>query len=80
MPTLFRHGEYRVVIFTNDHPPPHVHVVNDGYATIAVGTNIHSVRILEARGIPRPVVRAIIATIIDRRLMVYSAWKHIHGD
>ena len=27
MPTVFRFGAFRVVIYLNDHPPAHVHVV-----------------------------------------------------
>lgn len=34
MSTIFRFQGYRVVIYTNDHRPPHVHVIGPGAEAI----------------------------------------------
>lgn len=36
MVTVHREGGFRVVIFTDDHEPAHVHVYGDGTAKIAL--------------------------------------------
>ncbi len=33
MPTVVRNSGFRVVIYTNDHDPAHVHVLKDGTET-----------------------------------------------
>ena len=53
--------------------------LQDAQARIAIGQHVDDVRLLEAAGTSRPVVRAILATIIDGRLMLCRAWKKIHG-
>jgi hypothetical protein len=80
MPTLFQCRGYRIVIFSNDHGPPHVHVLNDGSATIAVGKGIDDLRVVRANGIPRRMHRVILEQIIEQREAILQAWNDIHGD
>ena len=79
MTTLFRCRGYRIVIFSNDHGPPHVHVLNDGSATIAVGKTIDDLRVIRANGIPRRMRREIFERIIEQREAILRAWNDIHG-
>jgi hypothetical protein len=80
MPTLLQCRGYRIVIFSNDHGPPHVHVLNDGSATIAVGKGIDDLRVVRANGIPRRMHRVILEQIIEQREAILQAWNDIHGD
>jgi len=34
MPTVLRAGGLRVVIYPNDHPPAHVHVIGPGWVVV----------------------------------------------
>lgn len=34
MPTVLRFGAFRVVVYPNDHRPPHVHVIGDGHEAV----------------------------------------------
>ena len=80
MPTLFSVGAYRVVIFLNDHGPPHVHALGpDGYARFALGASPESVILLESSGIPRRTLTGIAAEIIDRHAQCRQSWDKVHG-
>ena len=80
MPTLFQRGEFRVILFVNDHPPPHVHVVDDGYAKVAIGRSARDVRLTDVRNIAPRTIRAIVKEIIVRRSTISDAWNSIHGE
>ncbi len=80
MPTLFRVGAWRVVIFLNDHEPAHVHVIGpEGRARFYLGRDPGDVALLEAEGIPTPILRRIAAQLIDRHAECLSTWNAIHG-
>jgi hypothetical protein len=68
------------VIFSNDHGPPHVHVLNDGSATIAVGKSTKDLRVIHADGIPRRVHRVILEQIVEQRETILRAWNDVHGN
>jgi hypothetical protein len=36
MPTVLRIGGLRVVIYPNDHPPAHVHVLGPGWLVVII--------------------------------------------
>jgi hypothetical protein len=75
---LRAHG-LRIVIFTDDHEPPHVHVKGDGQAKVnLVGLN----------GLPELVWSAGMSTAEKRRAMraireaqseLLEHWRQIHG-
>jgi hypothetical protein len=80
VPTLFSVGAYRVVIFVNDHAPPHVHALGpDGHARFALGVSPEGVVLLESSGIPRRALARIAAEIIDRHAQCRWRWENFHG-
>lgn len=81
MGTLLRLGPWRVMIYTNDHGPSHVHVVGpDGRAKIALNCPRGPVTPLDIRGIDGGTVRRIVV-LIERDLEVLCAtWENIHGN
>ena len=74
-------GAFRVMIYTDDHGPPHVHVVGKGgTVTFFLRHESRSVSIRSNDGISRADVRAI-ATFLEENLdILCQAWERIHGE
>ena len=67
---------YRVVIYTQDHPPAHVHVISGGrFAKIA----LDPVLSMDNDGYNSREVRKIERLIIENRQHLLDAWNKIHG-
>jgi hypothetical protein len=80
MPTVFRFGAFRVVIYPNDHRPPHVHVIGQGHeAVFELNCPEGPVELRENYGFAsRELVR--IATLLDGNIsLLCAAWESIHG-
>ena len=81
MPTLFQVGSYRVVVFFNDHRPPHVHVLGaEGRAKFELGATPNDVALVENAGISAAKLRQIAAAIIDRHQECLENWERHHGN
>ena len=79
MGTVLRTGAYRIMVYTLDHPPAHVHVVGpDGRATIALGCPNGPASPLEASGIDPAALRHALAIISENLALLCSAWRAIH--
>jgi len=76
MPTVVQERGYRVMIFFNDHPPPHAHVFKDGQkarvylspvalwdSTLKANETKQAIKIVEAN-----------------RDTLLNKWHEIHGD
>jgi hypothetical protein len=79
MVTVLRAHGLRVVIFTNDHLPAHVHVFGDGEAKIDL---------LGADGIPeliwgdamsRGEIRRALRIVTEQQAFLLARWEDIHG-
>lgn len=81
MATIFRVRGLRVVIFSNDHGPPHVHVIGpDGEAKIALGHEGARATLVSSNGFS-PALLAEALTEIDRnQALLAQRWRDIHGD
>ena len=80
MPTVLREGGIEVVIYTNDHPPPHVHVFNaDGEAIINLGDEDTLPSLREVIGMKKKDVRKAFAIILNHRDFLLEEWRRIHG-
>jgi len=80
MVTVLRARGLRVVIFTNDHQPAHVHVFGDGEAKI---------NLLGADGIPeliwadamnRGEIRRALRIVTEQQTLLLARWEDIHGQ
>jgi hypothetical protein len=76
MPTVLRIDGLRVVIYPNDHPPAHVHVIGAGWVVVI---NLIGLELREAIGCKEPEARRVLRLIADHRDELMSAWRHIHG-
>ena len=79
MVTVFRAQGLRVVIFTDDHEPAHVHVVGDGQTKIDLGGAGGVPALVWADGASRQEVRRAMRIVIERRAEFLKRWSDIHG-
>lgn len=79
MVTVLRAHGLRVVIFTNDHDPAHVHVFGDGEAKInLLGTN-EAPELAWAEGMSRSDIRRALRLVAEERTTLLARWEEIHG-
>lgn len=76
MPTILRIEGLRVVIYPNDHPPAHVHVLGPGWVVVVnlIGPSVREVINCSERDAVRT-----LRLIISRREELIDAWRRIHG-
>ena len=81
MPTILRFGKLRVMIYTNEHGPPHVHVIGPGaQARTLLGEEDERPRLMTNEGLSgRQLGQALVEIGRNRDLLV-QRWREIHGD
>lgn len=81
MATIFRVRGLRFVIYSNDHPPPHIHVIGaDREARIALGDGRCSPSVITNDGLSRgELAVALFETNLHGELLL-RRWREIHGD
>ena len=81
MPTIMRIGGLRVVVYLNDHPPEHVHVIGGGgEAVFNLNCPDGPVAYRESRGMSAAQLRRIAAQLNVNVESACLAWEEIHGD
>jgi hypothetical protein len=81
MPTVLRIGGRRVVIYTNDHRPAHVHVFGAGTQAIfwlACPDGPPSLR--GSYGLTTAELNRIADALAAELAALCGAWEQIHGD
>jgi len=76
MPTLLRSGGLRVVIYPNDHPPAHVHVVGPGWVVVI---NLFGPEVREVINCDDRMARRALQLIAAHRRELMDAWNRFHG-
>jgi hypothetical protein len=76
MPTVLRAGGLRVVIYLNDHPPAHVHVLGPGWVVVV---DLLGPAVREVIGCGEREAHRALRLIIDYRHELIDAWRRIHG-
>jgi hypothetical protein len=79
MVTVLRAHGLRVIIFTNDHLPAHVHVVGDGEAKIDLLGPAGAPRLVWADGMSRAEVRRALHIVTEAQAFLLARWEEIHG-
>ncbi len=79
MVTVFRAKGLRIVIFTNDHDPAHVHVFGDGEAKINLSGADDMPELIWAIEMTRGEVRRALSLVIEQRDHLLARWREIHG-
>ena len=77
MPTIITANGYRIVIYPNDHAPPHVHVHHaDGMARVSIEP---VPRLLSVHGLSAIQARRARALVIEHREAALAVWRSLHG-
>lgn len=76
MPTVLRIAGLRVVIYPNDHPPAHVHVLGPGWVVVI---DLTGPGVREVIGCDEREARLVLRQIADRRAELMDAWRRFHG-
>ncbi len=76
MVTVIREGGFRIAIYPNDHPPPHVHVYGDGEARIALLTT--GVEMLSSSAMTRSERRKAMELVWIHRRALLAVWRRMH--
>ncbi len=79
MPTVLRDGNLRVVIYTDDHPPPHVHVFGDGETRIALHGNDGEPEVTRSVAANIRESRRALQIVRENRTYLLERWADIHG-
>jgi hypothetical protein len=76
VPTVLRIDGLRVVIYPNDHPPAHVHVIGPGWVIVI---NLLGPEVREAIGCSEPEAGRILRLVGDHQTVLMEAWRRYHG-
>ncbi len=80
MPPVLRVAGYRIVIFTDDHLPAHVHAISGpARAKIALGDWGVPPSLIEVDGIHKGDMRKIFDAVCENQDMLLAKWREIHG-
>jgi hypothetical protein len=80
VPTVLLFQGLRVTIYTNDHRPPHVHVIGRGCeARFVLNCPAGPVELAENYGFSGREVRQILEALTENLTELCAAWRRIHG-
>lgn len=80
MPTVLWIGGLRVVIYTNDHRPVHVHVIGNGNeAVFKLNCPDGPPELRENYGFSKTELTAIAAVLANELEELCKKWREIHG-
>lgn len=79
MVTVYREAGLRFVIFRNDHPPAHVHVMGDGKAKIVIVGAEGAPELDYNDGLKSGDLRKAMRIVAQRQVMLMDRWKDYHG-
>lgn len=76
MPTILRIGGLRFVVYPNDHPPAHVHVIGPGWTVVV---NLHG---QELRAVIGPCsqrdARRVLDLVAEHGTVLLEGWRRFH--
>jgi Domain of unknown function (DUF4160) len=80
MPTIHREGGFEVMVNTDDHPPPHVHVkYAGGVVLINIGTEKAPPSVRKIVHMRLPDVGRAVRVVEQNQAKCLAAWERYHG-
>jgi Domain of unknown function (DUF4160) len=80
MVTVLRQDGFRLVIYLDDHDPPHVHVYAGGAdAKIALQSPGGRPAVIRAHAMTRGELRKALQLVTEQQDMLLAKWEEIHG-
>lgn len=76
MPTVLRVDGLRIVIYPNDHPPAHVHVLGPGWVVVI---NLLGLEVRETIGCDEREARRALRLVARHTETLMDAWRGFHG-
>ncbi len=76
MPTVLRIDGWRAVIYPNDHPTAHVHVLGPGWTVVI---NLDTSEVREVIGCDEREGRQVLRRMAMHRSELMDAWRRFHG-
>ncbi len=76
MPTVLRIDGLRVVIYRNDHPPAHVHVLGPGWVVVI---DLVRLELREALGCDERVASRVLRLVTSHQEALMDTWRRFHG-
>jgi hypothetical protein len=81
LPTVLRFRGLLLVIYPNDHWPPHVHVIGAGREDkIALGLAGQRPSLVSNEGLSRRGLTTALVEVDRNRDLLIRRWREIHGD
>ena len=77
MPTVLRSAGFALRVYTDDHTPPHVHVIKAGKVVII---ELDPVRIIRVQGMRDADIVKAVRLVEAHAEMLSTAWREIHGN
>jgi hypothetical protein len=74
---MLRRSGLRVVIFSNDHEPAHVHVFGDGEVKINLIDPSGKPKVVWSVGMQTSDIRKAYALVFENRLMLLKHWNEL---
>ena len=79
MVTIYRAHGLRIVIFSDDHEPAHVHVFGDGHAKFNLIGPDGAPELIWAEGMKRNAVRRTMNVVVEQQAGFLARGREIHG-
>jgi hypothetical protein len=79
MVTVHRLGNFRFVIFSNDHDPAHIHIVGPGSEAKVQLAGTNGLTLIWQHGFHPAEMRKVMVEVALRREMLLQRWNDIHG-
>ena len=79
MITVLRADGFRIVIFSDDHEPAHVHVFGDGEAKVNLAGAEGRPELIWAVGMKRADIRKCMRLVEAEREALIIRWNELHG-
>ena len=80
MPTIHRESGFRIVIYSDDHEPAHVHVRRaEGRVKINLRGLDGQPELVVARNLTKAEIRRALAIVTDHQAVFLEKWRDIHG-
>jgi Domain of unknown function (DUF4160) len=79
MPTVLRKDGMRVVIYVDDHEPPHVHVFGDRETKVVLGDGPNDVEVIKFAATKRTEAKRAERLVAANHAYLCEMWSELHG-
>ncbi|MBI5957890.1 MAG: DUF4160 domain-containing protein [Chloroflexi bacterium] len=76
-PTVLRKGKLKIMVFSRDHNPPHVHVYD---AEKQVTIKLKPVQVMENSGFNSRKLGQVLEIIEEHQALLLAAWEELNGQ